>query len=219
MISVKYRTITEPALAETKEAGSKFLGYAFPLQHFMDWKSHLDEVKDLHPKATHHCFAYTYGRDHRERANDDGEPSGTAGRPILGQINSLGLNNVLVIVVRYFGGKKLGVPGLIAAYRACAGSTLEGATFKEAWFMDSFSLSIPYHWAPGCMQLLKGLEAQITGQFFEDQGQKIHFQVRCVESESLEMRLHTLVGGIYPDEWRAGKRAPEIHLDPIAIDD
>ena len=99
------------------DKGSKFIAYAFPIETPADFKKHLEEIKKEHPKATHHCFAYRLGQNKDQfRANDDGEPSGTAGRPILGQIDSLGLTNVLIIVVRYFGGTLLGVPGLIHAY-------------------------------------------------------------------------------------------------------
>src|SRR3984957_21337896 len=112
-----YYTIEKTATAEFKDRGSKFVGYACPVKTVVECKEKLNEIKKEHPKATHHCFAYRIGLDGNSfRVSDDGEPSGTAGRPILGQIDSKGLVNVLIVVVRYFGGTLLGVPGLINAY-------------------------------------------------------------------------------------------------------
>jgi uncharacterized YigZ family protein len=105
-------------VAEFKDRGSKFIAYVYPITSAEDFKKHLQALKKEHPKAVHHCFAYRLGIDGNSfRANDDGEPSGSAGRPILGQIDSKELVNVAIIVVRYFGGSLLGVPGLINAYK------------------------------------------------------------------------------------------------------
>src|SRR5437764_3436924 len=113
-----YYTIEKPSLAEFKDRGSKFLAYAFPIQLVDDFKKRLKELKEEHPKAAHHCFAYRLGLDGNNfRVSDDGEPSGSAGRPILGQIDSKNIINAGVVVVRYFGGTLLGVPGLINAYK------------------------------------------------------------------------------------------------------
>src|SRR4051812_33732861 len=106
-----YYTIERPATTELKERGSKFIAYAYPINSVDDFKNRLNELKKLHPKATHHCFAYRIGTDGNNfRVSDAGEPSGTAGKPILGQIDSRQLTNILVAVVRYFGGTLLGVP-------------------------------------------------------------------------------------------------------------
>src|SRR5690606_2431913 len=111
--------------AEFKDRGSKFLAYAFPINDEQELKGKLKELKALHPKAGHHCYAYRLGLDGNQyRANDDGEPSGSAGKPILGQIDSAGVTNVLVVVVRYFGGTLLGVPGLINAYKTATAEAL-----------------------------------------------------------------------------------------------
>jgi uncharacterized YigZ family protein len=110
--------VEKPAVAEFKDRGSKFIAYVYPIAAAEDFKKFLQASKKEHPKAEHHCFAYRLGIDGNNfRANDDGEPSGSAGRPILGQIDSKELINVAVIVVRYFGGSLLGVPGLINAYK------------------------------------------------------------------------------------------------------
>ena len=119
-------TIEKPGIAEFKDRGSRFIGYAFPLASKEEFKVHLQNIKAGHPKATHHCFAYRLGVDKSDfRVSDDGEPSGTAGRPILGQIDSKELTHALIIVVRYFGGTLLGVPGLINAYKTAASFVLQ----------------------------------------------------------------------------------------------
>jgi uncharacterized YigZ family protein len=116
-----YTTIAGPSFAEYKDRGSRFIGYVIPLDKVEEFRGKLSAVKKEHPKASHYCFAYRIGNDRNLfRVSDDGEPSGSAGRPILGQIDSKGLTNVLVIVVRYFGGTLLGVRGLINAYKSAA---------------------------------------------------------------------------------------------------
>jgi len=121
-----YYTINQDAVAEFKDRGSRFIAYAYPIQSTDDFKKYLQQLKKEHPKATHHCFAYRLGLDGNNfRVSDGGEPSGTAGKPILGQIDGKELTNVLVIVVRYFGGTLLGVPGLINAYKTAAAMALQ----------------------------------------------------------------------------------------------
>lgn len=113
-MSYKFNTIAKRSAGIYKEKGSKFIGYAIPIEHERDLKENLEAIKTEHHKARHHCYAYRLGTDKKLfRANDDGEPSGTAGRPILGQIDSYGLTNVLVVVVRYFGGTLLGMMVLL----------------------------------------------------------------------------------------------------------
>ena len=113
-----YYTVEKPAIAEFKDRGSKFIAYVYPIAAAVEFKKYLQALKKEHPKAAHHCFAYRLGLEGGNfRVNDDGEPAGSAGRPILGQIDSKELINVAVIVVRYFGGSLLGVPGLINAYK------------------------------------------------------------------------------------------------------
>jgi len=121
-----FTTIESPSVAEYKDRGSKFIAYAYPLTDIADFKEKLAALKKEHPKAVHHCFAYRLGVDGLLfRVSDDGEPSGTAGKPILGQIDSKQVTNVLIIVVRYFGGTLLGVPGLINAYKSAAALSLQ----------------------------------------------------------------------------------------------
>src|ERR1043165_3219137 len=140
-----YYTIEKEATAEFKDRGSKFIGYAFPVGSVENFKEKLNEVKKLHPKATHHCFAYRLGLDGNTfRVSDDGEPSGSAGRPILGQIDSKELVNVLVVVVRYFGGTLLGVPGLINAYKTTTAVALNEATVIQKPVLVNYQLEFDY---------------------------------------------------------------------------
>ena len=121
-----YLTLEKESMAEFKDRGSRFLAYAFPVSSPAEFKNRLNELKEEHPKAVHHCFAYRLGTDGNNfRSSDDGEPSGSAGRPILGQIDSKELVNTAIIVVRYFGGTLLGVPGLINAYKTAASFALQ----------------------------------------------------------------------------------------------
>ena len=121
-----YFTIEKPSLAEFKDRGSKFIAYAFSVTDVNGFKKRLQELKKGHPKAAHHCFAYRIGNDGNNfRVSDDGEPAGTAGKPILGQLDAKGIINTAIIVVRYFGGTLLGVPGLINAYKTAASLALQ----------------------------------------------------------------------------------------------
>lgn len=140
-----YKTIMQAAQAEFKDRGSRFLAYAFPIVAVDDFKKRLKELKDEHSKAAHHCFAYRLGTDGNNfRASDDGEPSGTAGKPILGQLDSKGVTNAAVIVVRYFGGTLLGVPGLINAYKTAASLALQLAPLMEKPVLVQYALEFDY---------------------------------------------------------------------------
>lgn len=121
-----YYTIAQPSTAEFKGRGSRFIAYAYPIKDVEEFKTLLQQLKKEHAKAVHHCFAYRIGLNGNNfRVSDDGEPSGTAGKPILGQIDSKELTNTLVVVVRYFGGTLLGVPGLINAYKSATSMALQ----------------------------------------------------------------------------------------------
>nr|WP_295864471.1 YigZ family protein [uncultured Chitinophaga sp.] len=140
-----YFTVDKTAVAEFKDRGSKFLGYVFPVKSPEAVKDCLMEVKKEHPKATHHCYAYRLGTDGMQfRANDDGEPSGSAGKPILGQIDSKQLTDVLVVVVRYFGGTLLGVPGLINAYKVSASMVLQLVPAVQKNIESKYHLTFDY---------------------------------------------------------------------------
>src|SRR5260221_798290 len=140
-----YYTIEKSAVAEFKDRGSKFIGYALPVKSVEEFKDRLNEIKKEHPKATHHCFAYRLGLDGNNfRMSDDGEPSGTAGRPILGQIDSKVLTNVVVVVVRYFGGTLLGTPGLISAYKSSAAMVLQLSPVMRKAVEEEFGTQFDY---------------------------------------------------------------------------
>lgn len=168
-----YCTIEGPSTGDYRERGSKFLAYAFPVYSEEEWQEKLAEVRQLHPKARHYCFAWRLGLDGQQyRANDDGEPGGSAGRPILGQIDSLGLTNILVVVVRYFGGTKLGVPGLINAYKTSTADALQQATIIERRVEEVYRLVFDYSLMSNVMNVLKGEpEVEIVEQAFTHHGE------------------------------------------------
>lgn len=157
-----FQTISKSSIAEFKDRGSKFLAYAFPVLNKDDFKKKLAELKKAHPKAAHHCFAYRIGTDGNEyRVSDDGEPSGSAGKPILGQIDSKQLTDVSVIVVRYFGGTLLGIPGLINAYKTSAASALAEATIIEKPVLVQYELEFDYTQMNEVMRMIRKFECVI----------------------------------------------------------
>jgi uncharacterized YigZ family protein len=161
----KFKTIAAATTSLFKDRGSKFLGYSFPINSIEEVKAKLNEVKQEHPKATHHCFAYRIGIDGLSfRASDDGEPSGSAGRPILGQIDSAGFTNVLVVIVRYYGGTMLGVPGLINAYKTATTEVLQIAIPIEKWICQRMEITFDYNAMSEVLYLLKQNEAEIIKQ-------------------------------------------------------
>lgn len=163
-----YRTIQQKAEGNYKEKGSKFLGFAFPVQSEPDVKQKLSELRKEYFDARHHCYAYIIGADKLKfRAVDDGEPNHSAGDPILGQIRSKDLTNVLVVVVRYFGGVKLGVGGLISAYRQTAENALNNSIIIELEVLKQYSIHYPYVSTPDVMKLVKEFELEIMNQLFE----------------------------------------------------
>lgn len=151
-----YKTISRPETAEFKDRGSKFMAFAFPVQSAEGFKEHLQGLKKEHAKANHHCFAYRLGTDGTQyRVSDDGEPSGTAGRPILGQIDSKGLTNTGIVIVRYFGGTLLGVPGLINAYKMAAMLALQVAPVVEMAIEVPYAITCTYHEMNEVLRIVK----------------------------------------------------------------
>jgi len=160
-----YYTIEKAGSAEFKDRGSKFIAIAQPIASVEEFKEALNAIKKLHPKATHHCFAYRLGLDGNNfRVSDDGEPSGTAGRPILGQIDSKGLTGVLVVVVRYFGGTLLGVPGLINAYRSAAALALQITPLVQKQVEKEFEVQFDYTMIGEIMALAKQYNCRVVRQ-------------------------------------------------------
>lgn len=160
-----YYTIEKPSVAEFKDRGSRFIAYAFPVASVNAFKERLTEIKKEHPKATHHCFAYRIGLDGNNfRVSDDGEPSGSAGRPILGQIDSRELADVLVIVVRYFGGTLLGVPGLINAYKTAAALSLQVIPVTQRPVLINSKLQFDYTKMNEVMRIVKQFDCMVLQQ-------------------------------------------------------
>lgn len=160
-----YYTIEQPSIAEFKEKGSRFLAYAYPVSSVAEFKKHLQDLKKEHPKAVHHCFAYRLGLDGNTfRVSDDGEPSGTAGKPILNVIDSKQLANVLVIVVRYFGGTLLGVPGLINAYKSAASMAFQVVPIIQKSVEVNYELQFDYTRMNDVMIILKQCNCNIIKQ-------------------------------------------------------
>lgn len=151
-----YKTIAEKAEGLYKDKGSRFLAFGFPVSDESEIKSILTSLRKKYHDARHHCYAYRIGTDpFHYRVNDDGEPSGTAGKPIYGQIISHELTNILIVVVRYFGGTLLGTSGLVTAYRNAAASMLEAATLIEKSVLTTCCLTFPYSSLNGVMKIIK----------------------------------------------------------------
>jgi uncharacterized YigZ family protein len=164
-----YRTIQKPCEGIFRDRGSKFLAYAFPLNAENELKNILAQLKSEHPKANHHCWAIRLGIDRSVfRINDDGEPSGTAGRPILNTLLSRDLTNIAVIVVRYFGGTLLGVPGLINAYKTATEEALKQAVIIEKTVNDIYTVQFDYLQMNEVMKIIKDDNLVIATQSFDN---------------------------------------------------
>lgn len=160
-----YNTIVQPSTAEFKDRSSKFIAYAFAIETTDDFKQQLQALKKEHPKAVHHCFAYRIGTDGNNfRSSDDGEPSGTAGKPILGQIDSKELTDVAVVVVRYWGGTLLGVPGLINAYKTAASLALQVTPIIQKQVEVKYNIEFDYTRMNEVMMVLKQFNCTVIQQ-------------------------------------------------------
>jgi uncharacterized YigZ family protein len=164
-----YRTLARPGEGVYREKGSKFLGFAYPVNSEAEVKAYIEAIKKQYHDARHHCYAYVLAAavEPFMRANDDGEPAHSAGTPILNQIRSMELLNVLVIVVRYFGGIKLGVPGLIHAYRTAAQAALVDGGITERLREVFFTIDYDYQETSQVMRLLNQLHARLAEQDFQ----------------------------------------------------
>jgi len=163
-----YKTISTASEALYKEKGSKFLAFAYPVENEEEVKEKQESLRKQYYDARHHCYAYVYGLNAEHfRTNDDGEPNHSAGDPILGQIKSRELTNTLIVVIRYFGGTKLGVGGLITAYKTAASDALDQNIIVEKPITKSFKLVFPYEEMSDVQRLVKELELGITDQSFE----------------------------------------------------
>ncbi|QRM90924.1 YigZ family protein [Lacinutrix sp. WUR7] len=183
-----YRTITTPSEEVLfKDKNSKFFGYAFPIQNEEEVKQHIEDLKKQHHAARHWCYAYQFGTDEKNlsyRANDDGEPNNSAGMPIYGQIQSFDVTNILIVVVRYFGGVKLGVGGLINAYRTGAQMALEASKIITKTINIEYCISFEYKNMNKVMRIIKEKNLNITNQILELDC-KVFISVRKNDSESV----------------------------------
>jgi hypothetical protein len=191
-----YKTIAAPVEEVIfKEKSSKFLGYAFPVTSEEEIKAHLEAVKKAHFSARHWCYAWQlgYGRHQRYRANDDGEPNNTAGIPIYGQIQSFELTNVLVIVVRYFGGIKLGVGGLVQAYKTTAQLTLQETEIEEKLITEELVINFDYPLMNKVMRVVKEQNLTITAQHLTESCE-LHLAIRQSDYAKIEEIFNNLYG-------------------------
>jgi uncharacterized YigZ family protein len=196
MFDDTYKTISANAEGLFKDKGSKFIGLAFIVKSETEVKEILTQIKKKYHDATHHCYAYYIGHigTPSVRMNDDGEPSGTAGRPIYGQIMSFDLKNVLIIVVRYFGGTKLGVSGLINAYKETAKITLNNAKIKECKIMDIYTVEFEYQLINQVMQILKNEAIDIKNTSYNNNNVIITFEVAWTKKEEICEQFRNLYG-------------------------
>jgi len=189
-----YKMISNPVEGLYKEKGSKFIALAYPVYTDEEIKEHLSRLKKEYYDARHHCYAWALGPIRQStRINDDGEPSGTAGRPIMGQILSYDVTNILIVVIRYFGGTKLGVSGLIQAYKTAASEALQTAIIKECTINEVYDVFFEYPLMNQVMKVLKDFNLEIINQVFE-MDCKITFMVRRNQSQQVEQIFKDLQG-------------------------
>lgn len=191
-----YKTINKIAEGYITERKSKFISYVFPIETEEEVKNILDEYKKKYYNARHICWAYMLGVEREDfRANDDGEPSGTAGRPILGQINSFELTNVLILVVRYFGGTLLGTGGLIKAYKEAASEAIKNADIIEKTVDDTYLLQFDYSLLNEVMRVLNQFEESKWEQNFTETCQ-MTITIRQSKSQQMAQSLSSIYGVI-----------------------
>lgn len=175
-----YRTIKMPSKGEFKDRGSKFFSFAYPIETEEEFKENLQDLKKEYHDARHHVYAFRLGCDKKTfRASDDGEPSNSSGPPVLGQIQSFDLTNVMVVVVRYFGGTKLGVPGLINAYKSAAADALENAQIIEKTEQKIVRIQFEYPDMNNVQRIIKDQNLNIVNQ---------DFQLNCIIDLSVRLR-------------------------------
>jgi len=201
MAAFSFFTIQRPTQGNYKEKGSKFLAFAFPVNSELEAKKELDFLKKKYFDARHHCYAYVLGADKvKFKSYDDGEPNHSASDPILGQIRSRNLTDVLIVVVRYFGGVKLGVGGLMQAYKAAAEDALNRASVAEIELTKKIELKFEYSRTPEAMRLVKDFELQILEQSFEESCHlTAHLKLRLEDSLQAQKEYLKSIGIVIVD--------------------
>ncbi len=189
-----YLTIKNPIEGIYKEKGSKFLAFAYPILSEEEFKEHLQQLKKDYHDARHHCYAFKLGLTENEfRYSDDGEPNNSAGKPIYGQILSNNLTNVGIIVVRYFGGTKLGVGGLITAYKEAASDAINNARMIEKTVNNYYKLFFDYPIMSDVMNFIKQHQLDVTNQVFENNC-LIEFNVKISEADIIIQQFEEIEG-------------------------
>jgi len=200
MSSDIYKTIKSASVGIVRERGSRFLAYAYPVGDQEEIKPILDQLRKMHHDAKHQCFAYMLGSERNIfRLSDDGEPSGTGGRPIMGQINSYDLTNILIVVVRYFGGTLLGVSGLINAYKSAAELAIQNSELIECTLKQYYRITYPYVSMKDVMKILKEEDIHQSEQIF-DIVCSIRISFRISACEKILLRLSRVKGLEYKYE-------------------
>lgn len=193
-INDKFLTIAGPSEGVYKEKGSRFLAFAFPVKTEEEVKLHLKELKKTYFDARHHVYAFRLGADLTHyRCSDDGEPSNSSGPPVLGQIQSNLLTNILIVVVRYFGGTKLGVPGLINAYRSAAADAIANNQIIEQYEQDEFAIHFGYAVLNEVMRVLKDENPKQSNQVFDNLC-TIQLSIRRQQGKKLREKLQNIEG-------------------------
>lgn len=186
LFSDTYLTIDQASEGIFKDRGSKFMAFAFPVRNEQEIKDIITRLKKEHHGANHHCYAWRLGADKLAyRANDDGEPNNSAGKPILGQIQSNDLTDILIVVARYFGGTLLGVSGLIQAYREAAADAIKNSIIVEKHILFVYEVEFVFESMNNVMRILKDTESKIISQIYESNC-IIQFQIRKGNSEKME---------------------------------
>jgi uncharacterized YigZ family protein len=192
LFSDEYKTISQPAKGSFRDKGSRFLAFLYPVQSETEIKTLLEQLRKQYYDATHHCYAWILGFDKSAlRINDDGEPSGTAGRPIYGQLLSHDLTNILAVVIRYYGGTKLGVPGLIHAYKTTTQEAILQADIITRIVKEHYQISYPYELMNDVMKIIKDESLEVINNEF---GMKcvIRLAIRHSEADRVKGKFRKL---------------------------
>ena len=210
-----YTTIREGTEGHFKDKGSKFIAYAQPVTSISQINEFLDNLRKLHPKSRHVCYAWSLGTGESQfRTQDDGEPSGTAGKPILGQIRSFGYSDILVAVVRYFGGTLLGTSGLIQAYRESAKEAMEKAEPRQVFISDTLEISTEYQHDKKVQQVFKQYDLIPVNAKYES-SITWTVRVRKTKTEDLILDVKSIVGGISREQAANADCAPGLSIKQL----
>ncbi len=211
----QYRTLAADGQSVYRDRGSKFLGYAFHAGRPEDVLQRVENLRKEHPKARHYCFAYRLGFAGDDfRANDDGEPAGTAGRPILGQIDSQNLVNAGVVVVRYFGGTKLGASGLIQAYKAAAAEALTAATAVVRTLKDAYRIEFSYEKMGAVMRAVERMDLPLEETDFSAKGVLLLQLPRSSAMQTI-LEVKARIADVSLDEARAMDVIPGVRIERL----